>query len=388
MNSVAARAEPTDHSSKPIRLDSLTGLRWWAAFAVFAFHMKNLAPLPIDDILRLGNSGVAFFFILSGFVLTWSARPGTAARTFWWRRFARIWPAHIVALLLAIPVFYSFTPNTGQPWIKEVSVGVLLLSVVLLQGWSRDTGVFFSGNPAAWTLTCEAFFYTLHPAINRVVGLVTKRGALIVGCAVLMGIFAFRAAEILWPSAGLASVPVPVARLGEFVLGMAIARAMRCGWMTVVRPLWCYTLGGGMLLWLGLAPRWVDGNPAVSLALTFTGPITIAIFATTIAVAAANDLRQQPSVLRSRMLVALGDMSYAFYLVHATVIYALLNLFGVREHGWWNLGWYFIVLSVSLAFAWGLHYYVEKPIERRMRSWWDRRRRPQGVAAPAKLPTV
>lgn len=59
----------------------------------------------------LGHYGVAFFFVLSGFVLTWSAKPTTTMPTFWWRRFARIYPASFVALLLAIPVFYSFDPD-------------------------------------------------------------------------------------------------------------------------------------------------------------------------------------------------------------------------------------------------------------------------------------
>lgn len=377
----------TDASPKSIRLDSLTGLRWWAAFAVFAFHMKNLAPLPIDSILRLGNFGVAFFFILSGFVLTWSARPRTKVTTFWWRRFARIWPAHMVALLLAVPVFYSLDPDPAQPWVKQLSIGVLLLSVILIQGWSREPSVLFSGNPAAWTLTCEAFFYALHPAVNRLVGLVAKRGALIAGAAIIVAIFAYRVVEMAWPAAGLASVPIPITRLGEFLLGMTIARAVRCGWQTSLRPLWCYLVGGGILLWLGLAPRWVEKDPVAAAVLPFTSVIIITIFAITIASVAARDLRKQPSLLRSRALLALGDMSYAFYLVHATALYALLELFGRQHHGWWNLGWYVIVLGASLILAWALHYYVEKPIERRMRSWWDRRGQKQAEVAPVRAST-
>lgn len=48
------------------RLDSLTGLRWWAAFGVFAFHMANLAPLRHQSLFNVGYTGVSFFFILSG----------------------------------------------------------------------------------------------------------------------------------------------------------------------------------------------------------------------------------------------------------------------------------------------------------------------------------
>ena len=99
---VVRPAPSGDPAARRPRLDSLTGLRWWAAFAVFLHHMSNLAPMPIEGVLRYGAYGVTFFFVLSGFVLTWSARPGTPASTFWWRRFARIYPSHIVALVLAL----------------------------------------------------------------------------------------------------------------------------------------------------------------------------------------------------------------------------------------------------------------------------------------------
>ena len=100
-----------------MRLDSLTGLRWWAAFAVFCYHMMSFAPVPgLGAVARFGNHGVAFFFLLSGFVLTWSAGiSGTAVANFYWRRLARIYPAHVLALLVAIPVFYSVTSVTPDP---------------------------------------------------------------------------------------------------------------------------------------------------------------------------------------------------------------------------------------------------------------------------------
>lgn len=68
-------------------------------------------------------------------------------RNFYWRRFARIYPAHFVALLLAIPVFYSFAPDPAEWWVKSFSIGILLLSVLLIQGWFSDPAIMFSGNP-------------------------------------------------------------------------------------------------------------------------------------------------------------------------------------------------------------------------------------------------
>lgn len=115
----------------------------------------------------MGHTGVSFFFVLSGFVLTWSAKTSTDVRQFWWRRFARIWPAHFVALIPCLFVFYSLsTPPDDQSWVKQFSLPVIALSVILVQGFSTQPTVLFSGNPAAWTLSCEAFFYFLHPLVD------------------------------------------------------------------------------------------------------------------------------------------------------------------------------------------------------------------------------
>ncbi|MGV9878699.1 acyltransferase family protein [Streptomyces sp. NPDC003006] len=71
------------------RLPSLTGMRFIAALLVFLAHIsiENLWDEPeVNDSLthtvnRLGWVGVGFFFILSGFVLTWSARPQDTTRS-------------------------------------------------------------------------------------------------------------------------------------------------------------------------------------------------------------------------------------------------------------------------------------------------------------------
>lgn len=347
------------------RLDSLTGLRWWAAFGVFLHHMGSFAPLPARDFLVFGNFGVTFFFVLSGFVLTWSARPGLPVTTFWWRRFARIWPAHAVALLLAVPVFHAVSPDVADWWVKPLDLGVLGLSVVLLQGWWRDPAILFSGNPAAWTLTCEAFFYALHPALHRGFLRLRRGGVLaatagVVGAAVLL-----RIALLVWPDSLAADLPLPVFRLTEFVIGIGIARAMRLGWRPRLTPAIAYALTAAVL-----AAAYVFSD---RLAARFVNEVVIVLFALMIAAVAARDVTGTPSLLRSRPLVVLGEWSYAFYLVHATVVYAALALLGDRPIGWGGLVWYPVLLAVCLLAAAALHLLVEKPAEQRLRDWWDDR---------------
>ena len=97
-------------SSPGARLLSLTGLRFAAAMLVFGVHAYSF--IPVEGLAhRLGHYlfdpgdlGVSFFFVLSGFVLTWALRGDTGPRPgrFWTGRIVRIYPAYVVALALAV----------------------------------------------------------------------------------------------------------------------------------------------------------------------------------------------------------------------------------------------------------------------------------------------
>lgn len=357
-----------------MRLDSLTGLRWWAAFAVFCYHMMNFAPVPgLGALARFGNHGVAFFFVLSGFVLTWSAGvSGTTVANFYWRRFARIYPAHVVALLVAIPVFYSVPPATPDPdqfWVKPLAIAPLLLSLVLLQSWFRAPSILFSGNPAAWTLGVEAFFYALHPWLSRLLARVSRRGALLALVAVTAVVMLHRVAVVRDSSGVLAGLPGPVARLEEFVMGMVVARLVQLGAGRWIRPWMGYAAIAVFLTWSVLVRRhgWVDTWSVWARDLELQ--VLAVLFALTILGIANNDLAQRRSWLRHRVLVTLGTWSFAFYLVHATVMYAVGGAIGLQPEAMENLLWYPVLLALALAAAWALHRFVEHPVERRLRHW-------------------
>ncbi|HYA44548.1 MAG TPA: acyltransferase family protein [Acidimicrobiales bacterium] len=85
----------------------------------------------------IGSSAVALFFVLSGFVLAWSAKPGAQARAFYVRRVARIYPVHLVMLAAAavLPVVQVAR-----------SVTVALPSLFLVQAWSTNLNVVYGMN--------------------------------------------------------------------------------------------------------------------------------------------------------------------------------------------------------------------------------------------------
>jgi len=356
------------------RVDALTGLRWWAAFFVFLYHMLVLAPLPtVSAVLGQGYLGVTFFFVLSGFVLTWSWSARVTTSTFYWRRFARIYPSHIAALILAIPVFYTLSAVPDATWLKPFDAGILALSVVLLQGWFLNPAILFSGNPAAWTLTCEAFFYALHPFFSRILTPLIRRGALVFALITVVVAFLYRALALAFPDAWFSAAPQPLVHLPEFVLGMGLAWAFRQGW----RPRLPIFVGlaaiAAVVIAIVLLPGFMPGSLPAFLITGFGTELFAVACALAIIAAAQRTVAGKHSAFASPLQVRLGEWSYAFYLVHASFVYIALRIFGVQPVSWWNLLWFAALLCIALAAAAALHHLVEKPFERRMRAWKDAR---------------
>ena len=89
---------------------------------------------------------------------------------------------------------------------------------------------------------------------------------------------------------------------------------------------------------------------------------------------ASLEMRGKTRIMRARPFVALGEWSYAFYLIHATVVYAVLNVVGRQGGGWNGALWFTVVLAISIVLSWALHVYIERPVEAKLRRWQDGRR--------------
>lgn len=147
-------------SRKP--LPALTGIRFLAAMQVVFFHfgssfaLRHNFPHPLGNFLANGWIAVSLFFILSGFILSYTytgqiEAPG-GKRRFWAARFARIYPVYVMSLILMIP-FQSSLP-----------IGVASTVVLMVQAWNpTHPELLYAWNLTAWTLSIEAFFYLVFP---------------------------------------------------------------------------------------------------------------------------------------------------------------------------------------------------------------------------------
>lgn len=350
------------------QLPALTGARWLAAFAVFLHHAGLAAYLSarpqswLVGAFGAGHVGVSFFFVLSGFVLMWSHRDGERAAAFWWRRVARVVPAHVVtaliALALGLTVATSLGPRSETGGWPATGANLVLLNA-WVPGWSQ------AGNPVSWSLVCEAFFYAAFPAGAFVLARRGVQGAWVAlaGAVVAAGVAAL---VIDLSSADVSRVPL--VRLPEFVAGVAAARLVQLNrWPTLRLPV---ALGAVVLGWLVVGL--IDRPYAVAL-VTLPGFV---VLIAAIAADQASGRRGAPLVrgLSHPLLVRLGEWSFAFYLVHVLVMRVLEHT--VISHPELDplpgLGLLATVLLVSIAMAAALHHLVEAPANALIRSLTQR----------------
>ncbi|MFF4501266.1 acyltransferase family protein [Streptomyces sp. NPDC001401] len=354
--SPSATATPATTKSSPPApapsLPSLTGLRWVAALLVFGLHVHNFhyfdgtAGSIVTWAFGAGATGVSFFFVLSGFVLTWSARPGDRAPAFWRRRIARILPVHLVTAAIALLMAYTLA-HQSKPTLRQG-----LANVLLVHSWWRPW--WQTLDPVSWSLACEAFFYAVFPLLALLLRRLGARGAAALAGASVLAVLVLAWADAHhWLDQPIASLPA--ARLPEFVLGVAVAR-------------------------LVLLDRWRGPGLEASLALAIIGyffvphvtdgyaPTTCTVigFALLIAAAAVADLHGLPSMWRHPRLVRLGELSFAFYMVHLLVLRAGTNLLGTKPLFGPTAGLTVtaVAFAVSLGLSWVLYEAVERPARR------------------------
>lgn len=198
------------------KLDALTSLRFFAAFSVAMLHIVGYLNINLDyPHSRLLTQGVSFFFVLSGFVLTYvysDLRRPTDIRAFFLARFARIWPVHVACLLIGLMV----VPAMYWTEIVSTSGGILIAQLAMVQSWILNPAWAMSLNAVAWSISVEWFFYLCFPLLIRPwrFGAMAKLSIVAVLTAVMVISFA--------PLDTYYAFIFPPSRLLEFVTGMAV----------------------------------------------------------------------------------------------------------------------------------------------------------------------
>ncbi|MCA8897615.1 MAG: acyltransferase [Hyphomonas sp.] len=335
------------------RLDGIQVLRGLAALAVALFHFHTVERLYGPDALvpqfaEYGRAGVDLFFVISGFIMVrvaGRAMPGpVSAGNFLAKRMLRIYPPYWVATLGVLAVWIGsghryFGSFAGEA--PDIAASLALLP----QAREPILNV-------GWTLVHEMYFYIVFALL--LLAPVRWRGWLGLGwLAVILG----AGATGFSPSSPAGQIVLHPLTL-EFILGAGIAvirprfignRAAQVA--GVLAALWF----AGAVMTLGPAPEEAGFADGWRRAACF-GPAAAALV---FAVAGPSERPRWP-----RPLVALGDASFALYLIHLP-LFAVLGIVwgrfagpGLLDNAFACLGF----VSVAIIAAFAFYRLVEQPM--------------------------
>jgi peptidoglycan/LPS O-acetylase OafA/YrhL len=292
------------------KLLTLQAARAVAANLVVLSHLAVVDKKYLSDALppwaSYGIAGVDLFFVLSGFVMVAIAGRSITAPLFLWRRAIRIYPTYwiVSGVVLAVSLLSPELVNASVKGPISIWRSFLLIP--------QNTLPLLA---VGWTLIHEVYFYLVFALILFL--RISVAAALVAWASVLLAAAHALPAELVAASPFLRVLLSPLT--AEFMMGAAIGELYR-------RNIARFAPASGLM---GLAAIVVAiGWLAPSMALASSADLDtwrVAVFGVPCALIiyglAGWELRATPEP--APLLVALGDASYATYLVHVLVVSAL-----------------------------------------------------------------
>jgi peptidoglycan/LPS O-acetylase OafA/YrhL len=373
----------------PIRrpaLPALTGARFFAALGVLLTHWNGLYPTNswLTPIIESGGAGVPFFFVLSGFILVWNYETGislsaihrAATLDYLRRRMARLYPLY-AGSLLAFALLLGITngrasldacPSGHEYWLA------LAVNLLAVQAWVASTAYQQCFNAPGWSVSAELFFYILLPVVLPLMRRVA-RPRLLMGAVLMFGLCSTIASAWWIDAQGLNNSVLhigmtlrwPLLNCWTFLFGASMALVyirepyrLRFDHLTQLT-----------LLTIGLLIGSIYGIKYGLDQTTFIGWLlhTYApyfgftpFFGMLIYLLAHTDNRLSIP-LKHRLLVFLGNSSYALYIVHWNVLVWFRFYYLDASPSDLSI---LVALLGSVLLACVVHQWIEQPIYRMM----------------------
>jgi peptidoglycan/LPS O-acetylase OafA/YrhL len=330
-------------------IPEITGMRGYASLGVVVFHLFTISAamrgLGFPPIILAWNSGVDFFFVLSGFLLSlpFLGKDSVNLRVYYVKRVFRILPVYYVSIAVCGTIMLLLNYATLQQ---------LVASLFFAQSLSPST--FNSINGVNWTLVIEEVFYVTLPVFS---GLFKgNRWVFSLPACVAISL-AYRIAMVsLFQADGLAfhlwQYP---SYLGHFALGLTLANLYSSGRIRPGRLSSSFLAATVSLLIVSQyvvgATYSIGNNVMILPGVIFSFEFAALIFAV-LASPTGSVLRR---AFTNKAATFAGRISYSTYTWHLPIEIALYQ-FGMPA-----LAWATVSLGVALTVATWSFRYLETP---------------------------
>jgi peptidoglycan/LPS O-acetylase OafA/YrhL len=340
------------HAGTQGRVEVLDLLRLFAVLAVLLFHYGfrgaaadgfTAVSLPdLTSIAKYGYLGVQLFFIISGFVIAYSAE-GRTATGFAIARIARIYPGFVFCMTAT----FIATIAIGAPRFEATALQWFANLFIVAPGLKQP---FMDG--AYWSIVYEITFYAWVCALIAA-GLFWRELGFIVVIWLAISIFN----ESL-----LGSVPLRRLLITDqsafFAAGLLLYEIYRGRWdRSVLLLLALATITAVNEALAGAA--WLRGHYHIALDNGVIAGLCLAAIAL---VWLSTRVRRLP--LPPGLILAVGGLTYPMYLLHQHIGYMLLN----RFEGTATAAQLIVATTLAVtAASWLIWRYVERPAQKWMK---------------------
>lgn len=333
------------NSNQKSQIQSLQILRAVAAASVVYLHI-GCEPW-------FGGFGVDIFFVLSGFVMCYIIDSGESGKEFFLRRIARVVPLYW-ALTVTAFVLVCFKPVLFNS--TTADFGNLLKSLLFIP-YTKENGTISPIIPVGWTLNYEMYFYVLITMATIWFRTYWRQMvvAAIVGCFLVANLSKGTGDFVRFLSDQIAL---------EFVLGILAYDLYKKRYQAILSFGWKRNFGIAVACYSFMAlmdALRVEGMRAILLGI----PSSIML----LCVLGLEPMVRELSGSVTKILVAMGDASYATYLSHLYVVEGLRKLVFVRLNPEWMYTPIGVAVSLGLAFLVGqyLYMWLDRPLSRALR---------------------
>ncbi|MFI5154640.1 MAG: acyltransferase family protein [Chitinophagales bacterium] len=355
------------HATKNnIHFPALDGLRAIAAFVVLWTHIERFKQLRSEPTLFtnafnsfLGGLAVTFFFVLSGFLITWllttekQESGNINSSRFLKKRFLRIAPLYYLVLILG----YLFSIFIFHDTLSDPFANGFIMNLLLLPNIAFAFGLIPEILIQIWSIGTEVQFYLLWPFVIK-----KTRTNILIPVLVLIILSWNTARVFLWflgENKSSLAVIIFRTRIDCMAIGGLFALSLNSQFENhfALKKLILFVRrnGSGWLLAILFSILiWLSWHYNLGWS-----PLYAFLFACIII-----RLVHRPSkILDSNSLNFLGKISYGIYLLHHFAVYLVFwgfsNSLGNNS---WNELFYFVaagLVSVLLASA-SYHFYEKK----------------------------
>jgi peptidoglycan/LPS O-acetylase OafA/YrhL len=348
-------------------IPALTSLRFLAALWVLGFHLflwhGDFGILLVDKFLFSGAVGMAFFFVLSGFILTLAAAgtdPVADYRSYAVRRFARIYPLYLFVLIASWSL-NGFADALGDRPIRSALFHGIA-DITLTNAWFPQLAMGGHARDGTWSLSVEAFFYALFPLILLHARNLSDR-ALLLGVRWSIGLMFFFSitGKYAQPmdlfTQTVVFYSMPIFRLPEFIAGVFagvlalrdttdVPSGRKVFWWVVALVVFL-SISGKTFPWVA---QGIIAVPCLFFVFTYFARVNEGWIV---------------RLFSSRAFVFLGEASFALYLVQlVTIPWFKAHDIGLSRNA--SIGVCFI-LTIVLACL--IHVLVERPTRSLVTRW-------------------